>query len=128
MKCLLPFCIAAAGLALGSGGRTEEVGPEHRKVVDKGLAWVAKNQHRDGHWEAPGGQYPTTMTSMSGMVLLMQGSTVRDGKYAENIRKAADWVMDRAQQRGLIGNPNNPNEAARYMYGHGFGMLFLSQV
>jgi hypothetical protein len=128
MRWLLPFCIAAGGLAVPSEGRAEEVGPEHRKVIDKGLAWVAKNQHRDGHWEAPGGQYPTTMTALSGMVLLMQGSTVRDGKYAEHIRKAADWVMDRAQQRGLIGNPNNPNEAARYMYGHGFGMLFLSQV
>jgi hypothetical protein len=128
MKYLLVLVTTAAGLTLCAEGRSEEAAPAQRKVIDKGLAWIAKGQHRDGHWEAPGGQYPTTMTSLSGMVLLMQGSTVRDGKYAEHIRKAADWVMDRAQPNGLIGNPHNPNEAARYMYGHGFGMLFLSQV
>ena len=36
--------------------------------------------------------------------------------------------MDRSQPNGLIGNPNNPTEAARYMYGHGFGLLFLASV
>ena len=33
--------------------------------------------------------------------------------------------MDRSQPNGMIGNPNNPTEAGRYMYGHGFGLLFL---
>ncbi len=105
MKSLLMLLTTAAGLTLCSEGRPEEAAPAQRKVIDKGLAWIAKGQHRDGHWEAPGGQYPTTMTSLSGMVLLMQGSTVRDGKYAEHIRKAADWVMDRAQPNGLSRKP-----------------------
>ncbi len=108
--------------------RAEELAPEYRKAVEKGLQWVAKAQHRDGHWDAHGGQYPTTMTALSGMVLLMEGSTIREGRYAEHIRKATDWLMDRCQRNGLIGNPNNPTEASRYMYGHGFAMLFLSQV
>jgi hypothetical protein len=115
-------------LTLAPGAWADEVAPQYRKVIDKGLEWVAKNQHRDGHWDALGGQYPTSMTALSGMVLLMEGSTVRDGKYAEHIRKAVDWIMDRAQRNGLIGNPHNLNEAARYMYGHGFAMLFLSQI
>src|SRR5438128_2682105 len=29
---------------------------------------------------------------------------------------------------GLIGNPDHPTEAGRYMYGHGFGLLFLACV
>ena len=58
----------------------------------------------------------------------MEGSTMREGKYADHIRKAVDWLMDRSQRNGLIGNPNNPTEASRYMYGHGFGMLFLACV
>ena len=33
-----------------------------------------------------------------------------------------------AQPNGLLGNPNNPGEAGRYMYGHGFGLLFLACV
>jgi hypothetical protein len=28
----------------------------------------------------------------------------------------------------LFGNPNNPADAVRYMYGHGFAMLFLASV
>lgn len=110
--------------------RAEEVDPKYKTSIDKGLSWVAKNQQRDGHWDANGGQYPTTMTALGGMVLLMEGSTLKDGKYADNIRKAVDWFMEpgRCQRNGLIGNPNNPTESARYMYGHGFGLLFLSQV
>src|SRR5919108_4822917 len=70
------------------------------------------------------------MTRLGGMVLLMEGSTLKDGKYHENIRKAVDWFLEpgRCQRNGLIGNPNNPTEAGRYMYGHGFGLLFLSQI
>src|SRR5262245_6084432 len=36
--------------------------------------------------------------------------------------------MQRCQPSGLIGNPLNPTEASRYMYGHGFGLLFLASV
>src|SRR5262249_6683861 len=31
-------------------------------------------------------------------------------------------------RNGLIGNPDHPTEAGRYMYGHGFALLFLSCV
>ena len=103
-----------------------------RETIRKGLAYLIKNQHKDGHWGANGDTYPVTMTALSGMALLMEGSTVRDGKYSTNIRLCADWLMDRSmkggQRDGLIGNPNNPTEAARYMYGHGFGLLFLACV
>src|SRR5260370_32074459 len=40
--------------------------------------------------------------------------------------------MDRSQKggnrAGLVGNTDNPTEAGRYMYGHGFGTLFLASV
>jgi hypothetical protein len=72
------------------------------------------------------------MTGLAGLAMLMEGSTVREGKYAPNIRRAADWLMDRSMKGnnrdGLIGNPDHPTEAGRYMYGHGFAMLFLAQI
>jgi hypothetical protein len=108
--------------------RADEVPPKYRPVIRKGLEYVAKNQHRDGHWEGNGGQYPATITSLCGMTLLMDGSTLREGKYAERIRKAVDWLMERSQSNGLLGNPHNATEAGRYMYGHGFSLLFLAQV
>lgn len=111
--------------ARAADGLTEK---EVKEVVQRGLDWVANAQHRDGHWDANGGQYPTTMTALGGMVLLMEGSTLREGKYADRLRRSVDWLLDRAQPSGLIGNPNNPTESSRYMYGHGFSMLFLASV
>src|SRR5438309_7946235 len=122
---------AAAGLAClvrGSGAAADEVPKEYQAATAKGVDWVARNQARDGHWEAIGGQYPSAMTGLGGMALLMEGSTLREGKYADHIRRATDWLMDRSQSNGLLANPNVAAEAGRYMYGHGFGTLFLAQV
>src|SRR5437879_292634 len=122
------FLAVVVGLLIAAPARTDEVPKEYKAAIEKGLAWVAKDQQRDGHWEAFGGNYPVTMTALGGMSLLMEGSTMREGKYAERIRKAVDWLMARSQPNGLIGNPNIPGEAGRYMYGHGFATLFLACV
>lgn len=108
--------------------RGDAIPDKYRQVVQKGLDYLAKTQNRDGHWEGNGGQYPTTITALCGMAMLMEGSNIREGKYSEKIRKAVDWLMERSQRNGLIGNPNNQTEAMRYMYGHGYGMLFLAQI
>jgi len=130
--------IAGASVALAllawSVGPTaaEEVPEQYRETVKKGLDYLAKTQFKDGHWGANGDQYPVSMTALAGIALLMEGSTIREGKYSTQIRKAADWLMDRSmrgnQRDGLIGNPDHPTEAGRYMYGHGFSMLFLSCI
>jgi hypothetical protein len=122
------FSTLLAALFLAHVARAEDIPDKYQKVIDKGLDWLAKQQSRDGHWEANGGQYPTTMTALAGMALLMEGSTMREGKYCDRIRKAVDWLVDRSQRNGMIGNPNNFSEASRYMYGHGFSLLFLASV
>ena len=105
---------------------------KYRPNIRKALKWLAKTQKPDGHWGANGDQYTVSMTALAGMALLMEGSTIREGRYAKNIRRATEWLLKRCQkgnQRdGLIGNPDNPSERSRYMYGHGFGMLFLASV
>ena len=116
------------GLACAGPARADEIPPEYRETVTKGLKWMAEQQSKDGHWEAFGGQYPITMTAMGGMSLLMEGSTLREGKYKKNLRDATDWLMSKAQPNGQLGNPTIPGEAGRYMYGHGFALMFLSCV
>ena len=63
--------------------------------------------------------------------MLMEGSTVREGRYKDHIRKATDWLMDKSQKQnqrdGLIFS-EQATEAGRYMYGHGFATLFLACV
>ncbi len=109
-------------------GARKEKKPDVDVMVKKGLEWLRRAQAPDGHWEAQGGQYPTTMTALAGMAMLMEGSTLREGKYSDNIVKAVNWFMQRSQPNGLLGNPNNPTESSRYTYGHGFGLLFLASV
>src|SRR5690348_16514567 len=78
--------------------RAEDIPAKYREVIRKGLEYIAGQQMRDGHWEGNGGAYPTTITALCGMTLLMEGSTMREGKYAERIRKTVDWLMDRSQR------------------------------
>jgi hypothetical protein len=131
----LRYCILAAltlgVLGLTSQSRAEPISEKHQAHIDKGLEWLKRTQHKDGSWST-GGQNPVSMTAMAGLALLMEGSTITQGKYAANIRAAADFCMSRSQKgvqrNGLIGNPDNQGEAGRYMYGHGFAMLFLASV
>src|SRR5947209_6748964 len=127
--------ILGASLLLVSNAprvRAGEIPQKYRETVRKGLEWLAKQQHRDGHWAGNDGQYPVALTALAGMAFLAEGSTFDDGKYADNIKRATRWLMDRSQKGGdrdgLIGNPDNPNEAGRYMYGHGYGLAFLANV
>src|SRR5262245_27003515 len=94
--------VALLGLGvLGSGlptARADEIPEKYREAVNKGLQWLVKQQQKDGHWGAISEQSPVSMTSLAGMALLMEGSTVRDGKYAPNIRRAADWLMERSMK------------------------------
>jgi len=115
---------------LGSGRlRADEIlDADVRKAIDKGLDWLAGQQFKDGHWEGQGGQWSPPMTAIAGMSLLMEGSTMREGKFADRIRRAVDWLVDRVRPNGLIADPRSQIEAQRYMYGHGFGMLFLASV
>jgi RNA polymerase sigma factor (sigma-70 family) len=107
--------------------RGQGMTPEERQAIAKGLEALVKEQFRDGHWESAGGAYPTLNTGLAGLALLMEGSTLREGKYAGQVRRAVDWFTDNSQRGGLIGHPNNPAER-RYLDGHGFGMMFLASV
>ncbi len=92
--------------------------------VNKGLEFLARTQGRQGNWEADGGQYRVAMTALAGNALLCEGSTTTRGKYAKSVRRAVDYLLEMSQPSGLIGY----KEDYHYTYGHGFAMLFLSQV
>jgi hypothetical protein len=133
MRSLGQRVLLAGGLALvlaawPGTARGDEVPREYRDTIKKGLEYLAKAQFKDGHLEGVNGQYAVSMTALGGMAFLCEGSTPREGKYRDNIKRAANWLMERAQPNGLIGNATSFTEGGRYMYGHGFGLLFLSCV
>src|SRR5215469_10334842 len=132
MNVFKPLALSLLGFGavalLASPGFAEPIPEKYQEHINKGLEWLKKTQGKDGSWSA-NGQNPVAMTSLAGLAMLMEGSTVTQGKYRDNIRLAADWLMARSNKggnrNGLIGMPENPGESGRYMYGHGFAMLFL---
>ena len=102
----------------------EKLDPKVEAAVDKGLEWLARQQRRQGYWEANSNQYRVAMTALAGNALLCEGSTTTRGKYYKNIRSAVDYLVSVARPNGLIGYVNDYH----YTYGHGYSMLFLSQV
>ncbi len=107
---------------------TQRVLAKYRQNIDAALAWLSRQQARDGHWEA-NGAYPIPITALAGMALLAEGSTITQGKYARNIESAVDFLLSRVNRKtGLIGRPDDPREMNQYMYGHGFATMFLASV
>jgi hypothetical protein len=128
MKRILPVLLTMLLLAV-SGEPTEAAkrkkDPKITQAVTKALDFLAREQRRQGYWEANGGQYRVAMTALAGNAMLCEGSTSTRGRYAKNIRLAVDYLIEMANpETGLIGFKDDYH----YTYGHGFSMLFLSQV
>jgi hypothetical protein len=122
---VLALAAFVAMTPLAQPARADGKDPRMQKLVSRGLDWIASTQSRLGHWSANDGRYPTAMTALAGVALLAEGSTTTQGKYSKNIRMAVDYLLSRSRANGLIGDPGRDD---RYTYGHGYSMLFLSQV
>src|SRR5438270_12364060 len=94
--------VLACGLAVVLAGapraRADEIPKKYRDNVANGLKWLAEKQHEDGSWSALGGQHKVAMTALAGMALLMEGSTVKSGKYAKNLKAAVKYLMKNSQK------------------------------
>jgi Prenyltransferase and squalene oxidase repeat len=123
------LCVTACLAFISATQAEQPTRVDVQENVRRGLEWLAQRQDRtDGHFAANEGQYPTTMTALAGVCFLLEGSTLREGKYCSHLRKCVDWYLKRSQPNGLLGNPNNPTEANHYMHGHGYALLFLACV
>lgn len=98
--------------------------PKVDEAASKALDFLAREQRRQGFWEANGGQYRVAMTALAGVAMLTEGSTTTRGRYSDEIASAVDYLLDVAKPNGLIGYSDDYH----YTYGHGFSMVFLSQV
>ncbi len=97
--------------------------PAWEESVEQGLQWLASQQSKAGLW--PHETYPTAISALAGTALLCSGSTTTQGPFSKQIRLAVDYLISQSRRNGLIGDPKRDS---RYTYGHGFSMLFLSQI
>ena len=118
-KFFVQLCLSVivCGSALEARGDVDE-------TVTRALDFLVSEQKRQGYWEAEQGAYRVAMTALVGTAMLAEGSTTTTGRYANSISQAVDYLLAIRRQNGLIGY----REDSHYTYGHGFSMLFLSQV
>ena len=115
--------LAAGAWSVPTRARAARRNPKWEKAIERGARWLASRQSSLGHWTYPTyGSAPAT--ALAGTALICTGSTTTQGPYARYIRRATDYLLTKVRSNGLIGDPRD----SRYTYGHGFSMLYLSQV
>src|SRR5207302_1050641 len=69
----------------------EEKNGAVEEAVDRGLKFLKGEMRKDsttiGHWEGNNGIYRSTVTPLTAMAFLMEGSTLREGKYSDEISR-----------------------------------------
>jgi hypothetical protein len=115
--------LAVAGpAAMRTVTAQDDRGNRWDESIEKGLQWLSRNQSSRGQWNTQ--VYPTALGALAGTALIASGSTTTQGPYAKEIARCSDFLISKSRDNGLIGDQND----SRYTYGHGFSMLFLSQV
>lgn len=120
--CMLAFNLSADE----SPAAFQNINSQQQEAVEKGLAWLAKNQNSDGSWASQGssGQYRMAMTGLAGLAFLSAGHMPGRGPYGDKISKAIHYVLKHQSPDGTI----TSEEDGRSMYGHGFALTFLAEA
>ena len=103
-----------------------ELTPEVRAAVDRGLDYLVRMQAPDGSYGGTGGYSSHAgITGLAGLAFLSNGSVPGRGKYCKNVEKTLDFILAHTGRSGFIaggGVSHGP------MYGHGFATLFLAEI
>ena len=103
--------------------------PATNKAIDRGLNYLLRSQittgRNRGAFAASGLQSGVATASLGGLAMMCGGYAPGFGKFGKAIDNATQFVMNNVQDTGYISRRDLPSER---MYGHGFSMLFLSQV
>lgn len=115
--------------------KVKELTEQGVRAIEKGLAWLAKNQNRDGSWTANVGYklnegYVTEkrdaghpgVTALAGMAFLAGGHIPGRGKYGDRVRDAVKYILTCVNSDGMV------TKNGSRMYSHAFATLFLAEV
>jgi len=90
----------------GGGGRKHAIkrwggSKKSESSVEAALAWLARHQEADGHWDPTKwdkGMGPVGMTGMALLAFLGAGYTEKAGKYRDNVRRAENWLVNQREE------------------------------
>src|SRR5580704_831443 len=104
--------------------RGDEITPAQQAAVEKGLAWLARQQARDGSYGGEGMGKNAAITALAGLAFMQAGNLPGRGKYGDNVSRCLKFILESCQESGLIA----ADQAQGPMYGHGFATLFLGEI
>ena len=124
---LLLMALLALPLTSQEGKEKEKQGkldPETKKVVDKGLEWLAKQQGADGSWGDSRYPHNTAVTGFALLAMMSNGNVPNQGKYGSEVAKATRFLIASSREGdGYLVGSRGGN-----MYCHGMATLALSQL
>ena len=102
-----------------------------REVIDQGLRYLAHRQISEGNkrgaFGTAGYAAGVAVTALAGLAFLCNGSTPVSGPYQKNIKLCTEFILKNVRSSGYI-SENDTTRRFSNMYGHGYAMLYLSQV
>ena len=108
---------------LSTSAPAQQLGNDRvEESVDRGLAFLALLQEKDGSWQGQGFKHPA-ITSLAVMAFLSAGHVPGEGPYQAHVQKGIRWVLDQQQPNGLFCKP-----IWEEMYQHGISTLMLAQA
>jgi hypothetical protein len=97
-----------------------EITPPSEAALERGLAWLAKNQGTDGSW----GSNDLGLVSMGALAFMAAGHSPGRGKFGRELEKSLEFVISRSRPSGLL----NIADPQRDMYNHGLATFVLGQA
>ena len=110
----------ASAQAPAPAGGEWEVTADSELALERGLAWLARNQGAAGNWESN----DLGLVSLGAMAFLSAGHMPGRGKYGDAVDRALGYVARNMKPSGLL----NIADAQRDMYNHGLAAFVLGQA
>ena len=129
-----PFRQRASRLTEGAP-RRGNLGPETEEAIERGLAYLAKQQLPDGRWRLGSDDEPVALssdTAATGLALLaFQGAGYNhlQHKYADVVRRGIEFLTENQQPNGDLFVPlDDDSNRSVWLYSHAIACLALTEA
>jgi hypothetical protein len=121
------------------GGRKKAIGrfggsEATESSVEAALRWLARHQEKDGRWAAEkwdaknDKRASMSMTGLAVLAFLGAGYTHKTGRFAENVRKGAEWLMSQQVDNGGVTGKGGYDYNHYDGYSHAMASLALAEA
>jgi len=105
-------------------GAAKLVTPAAERSIERGLKWLASQQHDDGSFATGPYRGNVAICALVGMAYLSGGSTPGRGPYGRQVDRCTAYILANVRPSGFISAGDTGNGP---MYGHGFATMYLAE-